>query len=128
MIDMFGFVFWGGWLYYETSSTTGSASKILHAAHQKCYASNGASILQQSGELALLGLEVAVAANVLLLDVDIGHATLARDFLQGVLDRGSVVLEFFCQFVGVKRVRRGVWGRGKVKGSGEKMEEAYAPT
>jgi hypothetical protein len=51
---------------------------------------DGASRLQQSVKLALLGLQVAVATNVLLLDEDIGHAALAGDFLEGVLDGCAV--------------------------------------
>ena len=52
---------------------------------------DGADGLQQALELALLGLEVRVAANVFAADVDVGDGALARDLLEGVLDGGAVV-------------------------------------
>jgi hypothetical protein len=54
---------------------------------------DGTNALQQSVELAFLGLQVAVSANVLLSDEDVGHASLARDFLEGILEFGATVCE-----------------------------------
>lgn len=52
-----------------------------------------ASLLQQSRELSLLGLELGVAANVLLADEDVGDSALAGDLLERSLDVGAVVYE-----------------------------------
>jgi hypothetical protein len=53
--------------------------------------SQSTSILQQLGELALLGLQVGVSTNMLLLDVDIRDGSLAIDLLERILDRGSII-------------------------------------
>lgn len=45
------------------------------------FTSNGAGLLEQSGKLTLLGLEVAIATNVLVVDVNVGHGPLVGDFL-----------------------------------------------
>ena len=60
-----------------------------------CFFSNldGVGILEQLGELALLCLELGVAANVLLADEDVGHGALLGDVLESVLDCGTVVCE-----------------------------------
>ncbi|KAB8343264.1 hypothetical protein FH972_022852 [Carpinus fangiana] len=58
--------------------------------------------LQDIGQLALLGLQVRVAANVLLVDEDVGHAALLRDALEGVLDGGTVVC--VCMLVAALRL------------------------
>ena len=52
---------------------------------------DGVGILEQLVELALLCLELGVAANVLLADEDVGHGALLGDVLKSVLDRGTVV-------------------------------------
>lgn len=52
---------------------------------------DGVGLLKQVGELALLRLELGVAANVLLADEDVGHGALLGDVLESVLDRGTVV-------------------------------------
>merc|ERR1712137_1442566 len=52
---------------------------------------DGVSILEQLVELALLCLELGVAANVLLADEDVGHGALLSDVLESVLDGGTVV-------------------------------------
>ena len=52
---------------------------------------DGVGLLEQVGELALLCLELGVAANVLLADEDVGHGALLGDVLESVLDRGTVV-------------------------------------
>lgn len=53
---------------------------------------DGVGVLQQLLELALLALQLGVAANVLLADEDVGHGALGSDLLEGVLDSGTVVL------------------------------------
>lgn len=53
--------------------------------------SDGADLLEQGLELAGLGLQVRVAADVLLADVDIGDGALARDLGERALDEGAVV-------------------------------------
>jgi hypothetical protein len=53
---------------------------------------DGVGILEQLRELALLRLQLGVAANVLLADEDVGHGALLGDVLEGVLDRGAVIL------------------------------------
>lgn len=52
----------------------------------------GADVGQQRLELLGLGLEVAVATNVLLADEDVGHCALAGQLLEGVLDGGAIFL------------------------------------
>jgi hypothetical protein len=54
---------------------------------------DGVGILKQLVELALLCLELGVAANVLLADEDVGHGALLGDVLESVLDRGTIVCE-----------------------------------
>ena len=56
---------------------------------------DGVGILEQLVELALLCLELGVAANVLLADEDVGHGALLGDVLESVLDRGTVVCECY---------------------------------
>ena len=52
---------------------------------------DGVGLLEQAGELALLCLEIGVAANVLLADEDVGHGALLGDLFESVLNRGTVV-------------------------------------
>lgn len=52
---------------------------------------DGVGVLEQLGELALLALELRVAANVLLADEDVGHRALLGHLLEGILYRGAVV-------------------------------------
>ena len=52
---------------------------------------DGVGILEQLLELALLALQLRVAANVLLADEDVGHGTLVGHLLEGVLDGGTVI-------------------------------------
>lgn len=52
---------------------------------------DGVGLLEQVSELALLCLELGVAANVLLADEDVGHGALLSDVLESVLDGGTVV-------------------------------------
>ena len=54
---------------------------------------DGVGLLEQLGELALLCLQLRVAANVLLTDEDVGDGALLGDVLKSVLDRGTVVCE-----------------------------------
>ena len=54
--------------------------------------SQSTGISEQALELALLGLEIRVAANVLLGNVDVGDGALAADLLEGVLDGAAVRL------------------------------------
>lgn len=63
--------------------------------HPPCYpfktqVLNNTGILQQVGELALLCLEVRVATNVLLLNVDVGNGALTIDLPQRSLNIGSI--------------------------------------
>jgi hypothetical protein len=48
---------------------------------------NGTSILEQSRQVALLGLQIRVSTNVLLRNEDVGHGSLARQFTERALDR-----------------------------------------
>lgn len=48
-------------------------------------------LLQQRRQLRLARLQIRISADMLLLDEDVGHGALARDFLERVLDRGAVV-------------------------------------
>lgn len=52
---------------------------------------NGVRLLQQGWKLALLGLQLGVAANVLVVDEDVGHGALVGDLLERILDGGAVV-------------------------------------
>ena len=52
---------------------------------------DGVGILEQLVELALLCLELGVAANVLLADEDVGDGALLGHLLEGVLDGGAIV-------------------------------------
>lgn len=54
---------------------------------------DGVGILEQLVELALLCLELGVAANVLLADEDVGHGALLGDVFESILDGGTVVCE-----------------------------------
>jgi hypothetical protein len=54
---------------------------------------NGVGILKQLGELALLCLELGVAANMLLTDEDVRHGALLGDVLKSILDRGAIICE-----------------------------------
>lgn len=49
------------------------------------------SRLQQSRELSLLSLKLGVAANMLLVDKDVGDSALVGDFLKSSLDVGAVI-------------------------------------
>ena len=49
------------------------------------------SLFQQSIELALSGLEIRIATNVLLGNENVGNAALAGDFLQSILDCGAII-------------------------------------
>lgn len=53
--------------------------------------SNGTSLLEQSVQLLLLGLQVRVAANVLLGNEDVGHGGLASKVAERGLDGGTVI-------------------------------------
>ena len=49
-------------------------------------------ILQQLLQvLVLLGLEVGVAADMLLADEDVGNSPLTRQFLEGILNRFAIL-------------------------------------
>jgi len=52
---------------------------------------DGVGLFEQLRELALLCLELGVAANVLLADEDVGHGALLGDVLESVLDRGAII-------------------------------------
>lgn len=54
---------------------------------------DGVGVLEQLGKLALLCLQLGVAANVLLADEDVGDGALLGDVLKSVLDRGTIVCE-----------------------------------
>lgn len=49
------------------------------------------SILQETLKFALASLEIGVATNVLLLDIDIWDRALAIDLFQRSLDGGSII-------------------------------------
>ena len=51
---------------------------------------NSASLLQQGIQIPP-GLQVGIAADMVLSDEDIGHAALVRHLLEGILDCSSVV-------------------------------------
>ncbi len=51
---------------------------------------NGASLLQPRRQIGLDGLQVRVAANVLVVDEHVGHRALVRNLLERVLDGGAV--------------------------------------
>lgn len=53
--------------------------------------SNRTSLLQQCRQFALDGLQVGVAADVLLVDEDVGHGPLVGELLESVLDVLSVI-------------------------------------
>lgn len=61
----------------------------LSPSQSRC--SNSPRIPQQPVQLPLLRLQIRVPANVLLLDEDIRHGALTRQFLQSVLESGSVI-------------------------------------
>lgn len=48
---------------------------------------DGTGILEQSGQVTLLCLQIRVSANVLLGNEDVGYGGLARHFAEGALDR-----------------------------------------
>ena len=50
-------------------------------------------MLQQAIKLALLGLDIRVATDVVLVDEDVGHAALASDLLEGILECGAVLCD-----------------------------------
>lgn len=52
-----------------------------------------ACVLQQVWQLALLCLQLGVAANVLVVDEDVWYGALVGDLLEGVLDGGTVVCD-----------------------------------
>lgn len=52
---------------------------------------NSAGSLEQVGQLTLLGLQIRVAADVLLVDEDVGHSALARQFGERILDISAIV-------------------------------------
>jgi hypothetical protein len=49
------------------------------------------SRLQQLWELALLGLQVRVSTNVLVIDEDVWDGALSADLLESILDLGSII-------------------------------------
>ena len=51
---------------------------------------NRTGTLQHLIEFALFTLEVRIATDVLLLEEDVGHATLAREVLERILECGAV--------------------------------------
>lgn len=59
---------------------------------------DGTGGFQKIVQLRLFGLEIGIAANVLLGDEDVGHGSLAGDFLEGVLESGAVFCGR-CQFL-----------------------------
>lgn len=71
-----------------------------------------ACLLQQIWQLALLCLELGVAANVLVVDEDVWNGALVGDLLEGILDSGAViwwlvsVLIFTVMMPGVSRTYR----------------------
>lgn len=67
---------------------------------------DGFGVLEQLLELALLALQLGVAANVLLADEDVGHGALGSDLLEGVLDSGTVVLRMLVMVLDMKVLRR----------------------
>lgn len=52
---------------------------------------DGASGLEQTLELALLRLQVAVATDMLLRDEDIGHTSLAGYLFKGILKSCAII-------------------------------------
>lgn len=52
---------------------------------------DGVGVLEQLGELALLGLQLRVTTDVLLADEDVGDRALLGHLLEGVLNGGAVV-------------------------------------
>jgi hypothetical protein len=67
--------------------------KILELGARLCLAlkSQSTSSLQQLRQVALDGLEITVAANVLLVDVDVGYRLLAVELGESGLDLRAVV-------------------------------------
>lgn len=65
---------------------------FIHSGHVLSGLSlDSASTLQEAVQLALLSLEVRITTNVFLGDEDIGHAALAGDFFEGILNGGTVL-------------------------------------
>ncbi|TVY19779.1 Altered inheritance of mitochondria protein 18 [Lachnellula arida] len=79
----------GIWLNYlggKTVASEGARNSIINGVMHT-------GLLQQLGQLTLRGLEIRVATNVLLVDVDVGNGGLAIDFLQGSLDIRSIIYQ-----------------------------------
>jgi hypothetical protein len=54
---------------------------------------DGTSLLQQTGQLELLTLQVRVTANMLLSDEDVWDRALGRDFRKRILNSGAIVCD-----------------------------------
>lgn len=67
-------------------------SSVFLPSHP-CPSLDSLSILEQRWQLALLSLEVRVAADVLLANEDIRDRALASHFFKRILDLGAVVYE-----------------------------------
>jgi hypothetical protein len=65
----------------------------------------GTSLLQKVLELSarVQALKVRVSTNVLLLDVDVGDGTLARDLLESVLKSGAISCELSVADIGSEK-------------------------
>ena len=57
---------------------------------------NSTGRLQESVELSLLCLKLAVSSNVVLADEDVGNASLAGDVFESILKGGSIVCANTC--------------------------------
>jgi len=67
---------------------------LLHTANPalaRCTRLDGTGVLQQAIELRFLRLQIAVSTNVLLRDEDIGDASLAGNFLEGILESCAII-------------------------------------
>lgn len=73
---------------------------------------NSTSLLQQPRQLRFLPLQIRVATDMFLRDIDIGYRSLTTEFLEGVLEVRAVV----CESMGsvVKLQHRG-WGRERAR-------------
>jgi hypothetical protein len=67
------------------------ANDCAHVLLSRLRALEGASLLQQLRKFGLLGLQVAVTANVLLADEDVRDRALAGYLLQRILDSGTII-------------------------------------
>lgn len=86
-------------LWNQLKSSLRSSLPMGEILETKSSSSQRTSLLQQSWEVALLSLQFGVAADVLLVDEDVGHGALAGEFLQGALDVGAVLYRFRSQYM-----------------------------